>query len=208
MFYLIKTPRVVEKYLFPRYLWRIADKEKNIYLSFDDGPHPTITNFVLDQLKRFNAKASFFCIGKNVLAYPEIYKRIIYEGHSVGNHTHDHLNGWNVSDAVYLKNVTKASDCIDSKLFRPPYGKITGFQSKHVMETLHYHIIMWTVLSGDFDIRLSPEDCYKNVVRTASAGSIVVFHDSDKALKRMSYALPRTLEYFSEKGYSFKNIIP
>lgn len=206
MFYLVKTPWLVEKYLFPRYLWSIPDKEKNIYLSFDDGPHPVATNFILDQLKKFNAKATFFCIGKNVLAYPEIYKRIIFEDHAVGNHTHDHLNGWSVSDDIYLKNIKKAFECIDSKIFRPPYGRITGFQAKHVMETMHYHIIMWSVLSGDFDIRLSPEDCYKNVTKAARSGSIVVFHDSDKAMKRMSYALPKMLDYFSSKGYSFKSI--
>lgn len=206
MFYLVKTPGLVEKILFPRYVWSVAGKEKVIYLSFDDGPHPTITNFVLDQLKQFNAKASFFCIGKNVLAFPEIYKRIIYEGHSVGNHTHDHLNGWNVPDADYLKNITRASECIDSKIFRPPYGRITGFQAKHVMETLHYHIVMWTVLSGDFDVRLAPESCYNNVIRATRPGSIVVFHDSEKARKRLTYALPKTLEYFSSKGFRFENI--
>ncbi|MEO6001092.1 MAG: polysaccharide deacetylase family protein [Chitinophagaceae bacterium] len=207
MFYLVNTPWVVKKFIYPRYIWNMPGKEKKIYLSFDDGPHPTITPIVLEQLKEHNAKASFFCIGKNVAENPDLYKQIIEEGHSVGNHTHNHLNGWEVNDKAYLKNITTAAKYIDSSLFRPPYGRITRFQAKQVMEILNYDIIMWSVLSGDFDSSLSPEDCWNNVLKATGAGSIVVFHDSEKAKKRVLYALPKLLTYYSERGYSFERII-
>ena len=207
MFYLVNTPWVVKKFIYPRYVWNMPGKEKKIYLSFDDGPHPMITPVVLEQLKEHNAKASFFCIGKNVAENPDLYKRLIEEGHSVGNHTHNHLNGWEVNDKAYLKNITTAAKYIDSSLYRPPYGRITRFQAKQVMEILHYDIIMWSVLSGDFDINLSPEDCWQNVLKATGAGSIVVFHDSEKAKKRLLYVLPKLLTYYGERGYSFERII-
>ena len=206
MFYPVKTPWLFSKILYPGYLWSIPGKEKIIYLTFDDGPHPKITEQVLDVLKQFDAKATFFCIGKNVLAFPSTYQRIIEDGHGVGNHTQDHQNGWEVNNKVYLKSIHEASKLIDSTLFRPPYGRLTGFQAQQVMKKMNFHIVMWSVLSGDFDIRLSPEDCLKNVTRATRAGSIVVFHDSEKASKRMSYALPKTIEYFMEKGFVFEKI--
>ena len=206
MFYLVNTPWVVKKFIYPRYIWNMPGKEKKIYLSFDDGPHPTATPFVLDQLKQYNAKASFFCIGKNVAEHPEIYKQVMADGHSVGNHTHDHLNGWEVNDKAYLKNITAAAKFIDSSLFRPPYGRITRFQAKQVMEKLHYDIIMWSVLSGDFDISLTPENCLKNVLKATGPGSIVVFHDSDKASKRLTYVLPKILAHYHDSGYAFEKI--
>jgi peptidoglycan/xylan/chitin deacetylase (PgdA/CDA1 family) len=206
MFYFVNTPWVVQKFIYPRYIWNMPGKEKKIYLSFDDGPHPTITPFVLDQLKQHNAKACFFCIGKNVAAYPEIYKQVIADGHSVGNHTHDHLNGWEVNDKIYLKNIAQAEKYIDSPLFRPPYGRITRFQARQVMDKLHYDLVMWSVLSGDFDVRLSPEDCWKNVQRATRPGSIIVFHDSEKARKRLMYALPKLLSHYTEMNYSMEKI--
>jgi hypothetical protein len=178
-----------------------------MYLSFDDGPHPVITNFVLDELKKYNAKATFFCIGDNVVKYPEVYKRIIDEGHAVGNHTHNHLNGWKTADKKYLDNIDAAKKFIDSDLFRPPYGRITRFQlsqlrlSKYKLKT-----IMWTLLSGDFDNKISKETCTNNVIVNAKEGAIVVFHDSEKANERVSYALPEVLKYFSNKGYLFEKI--
>ncbi len=207
MFYLVKTPWVVKKFVYPDYVWSIPCKEKKIYLSFDDGPHPTVTPFVLDQLKQYNARATFFCIGKNVTEHPDIYKRVISEGHSVGNHTHNHLNGWEVNDQAYMKNIITAGKHIDSTLFRPPYGRITRFQARQVMDKLHYNIIMWSVLSGDFDINLSPEDCWQNVLKATAPGSIIVFHDSEKARKRLLYTLPKLLEYYKERDYSFEEII-
>ncbi len=208
MKYLVKTPWIVKK-LWPSYTWSVDTKEKIIYLTFDDGPHPVATPFVLDELKKYNAKATFFCIGKNVIAYPGIYKRILEEDHVVGNHTQHHLNGWKTEDDVYLKDIAEASNYIDSGLFRPPYGRIRRFQAKniqHAMKQADPKIIMWTVLSGDFDTTLSKEKCLENVVLNTEPGSIIVFHDSEKALPLLQYALPLFLSLFAEKGYRFHKI--
>jgi peptidoglycan/xylan/chitin deacetylase (PgdA/CDA1 family) len=195
------------KTVYPGCVWRGDKERKIIHLTFDDGPHPEATPFVLELLSAFNAKATFFCIGKNVVQYPDIYRRLISEGHAIGNHTHDHLNGWKVTDQQYFENILLASKHIDSKLFRPPYGRISGFQVRHLKaEPLRYKIIMWDVLSGDFDTTLSPGQCNFNVVRNARNGSIVVFHDSEKAFQRLKVALPGCLKFFSEKGYSFEKL--
>lgn len=182
-----------------------------MYLTFDDGPHPTITPYVLETLKQYNAKATFFCIGKNVVEHPAIYRQILDEGHRTGNHTHNHLNGWKVKNDQYVNNIIQAAQYIDSNLFRPPYGKITQFQVKVLTEIAAYkgsdrkfNIVMWDVLSGDFDTTLSAETCSLNVTRKAREGSIVVFHDSEKAFPRMKEALPGVLKYFSGKGYRFE----
>jgi peptidoglycan/xylan/chitin deacetylase (PgdA/CDA1 family) len=206
MLYLVKTPWLIKKIFYPKYLWHIPTKEKKIYLTFDDGPHPEATTFVLDQLQKYNAKATFFCIGKNVAAYPEIYKTILFKGHSAGNHTQDHVNGWKSEDELYFNNIFLASKVIDSKLFRPPYGKITGFQAKQVMEKMNYKIVMWSVLSGDFDKNLTMEDCYRNVIKAVTPGAIIVFHDSEKSFPTLKYVLPKVLDYFLQKGYAFENL--
>ncbi|MBC7903178.1 MAG: polysaccharide deacetylase family protein [Gemmatimonadaceae bacterium] len=206
MYYLVKTPWLFRKLVYPAYRWKMPADEKKIYLSFDDGPHPTITSFVLDELRKYNARATFFCIGKNVAEQTDMYKRILNEGHAVGNHTHNHLNGWKVGDAPYFENIALAAKYIDSRLFRPPYGRITAFQAKQLKEKWDMTTVMWSVLSGDFDQDLSPEKCWKNVRDSISAGSIVVFHDSEKAYERLGYALPRVLDHFSHKGFSFEKI--
>ena len=182
--------------------------EKVIYLSFDDGPHPEATPFVLAELKKYNAKASFFCIGKNVAAHQNLYAQIIEQGHTVGNHTYDHVNGWKTNTADYIQNVELAGKLIESNLFRPPYGRITRSQIHKIKadKNLPQEIIMWDVLSGDFDLTLSAEACTKNVIKNTSAGSIVVFHDSAKAFERLKIALPAVLAHFSNLGYSFKAI--
>jgi peptidoglycan/xylan/chitin deacetylase (PgdA/CDA1 family) len=206
MFYLVKTPWWIARWIYPGHTWQMPAGEKKIYLSFDDGPHPEITPFILDVLKRYGAKASFFCIGKNVAEHPEVYRRIIVEGHAVGNHTQDHLNGWKTGDARYLANIREASQYIDSTLFRPPYGRITLFQARQVTEKLGLSVIMWSVLSGDFDPDLSPESCWKNVKKYTRDGSIIVFHDSEKAREKMTYALPKVLAYFSDRGFRFERL--
>lgn len=202
MNYFIKTPWWLKK-VYPNRIWSIDTNEKNIYLTFDDGPHPVVTTFVLDELAKYNAKASFFCIGKNVQSFPEIYSRIITEGHRVGNHTQNHLNGWETNNEPYLADVSEASKYIQSDLFRPPYGRI---RSAQVKELKNYKIVMWDVLSGDFDESLSKEKCLQNVIRKTSNGSIVVFHDSEKAFPRLKYILPLVLDFFRDSGYSFKSI--
>lgn len=203
--YLVKTPWLLKK-IYPTLIWDKNITNTNaIYLTFDDGPHPIATPFVLDVLKEYNAKATFFCIGKNVEQYPEIYEKIIAEGHSTGNHTHNHFNGFKTDDNDYIKNVKQATEHISSSLFRPPYGRITRFQAK-LIQQLGFKIIMWDVLSGDFDIKLSKEKCLANVLLNTKNGSIIVFHDSEKAFKKLEYALPKTLAHLSANGFTFRTL--
>ena len=213
MYYLIKTPWWLKK-LYPSLTWNMPREEKTLYLTFDDGPHPSATPYVLEQLKKYQAKATFFCIGKNVTDYPDIYRSIIDAGQKVGNHTQNHLNAWKTNDTKYIQNVLEAAKHIDSTLFRPPYGKITKFQAKLLQKEnvdlqtgkQKFRIIMWDVLSADFDDTITAEKCYQNVIKHTEPGSIIVFHDSTKAWLRMNYALPKVLEYYTEKGYSFKSL--
>jgi len=210
----ITAPKVV-KSLFPSLIWDIPTKSKDIYLTFDDGPTPEITNWTLQTLKHFNAKATFFCIGKNVEKHPDIFQNILNEGHAVGNHTFNHIKGWKTSTNSYLKDIALTQDRINAqcqkseirnqKLFRPPYGQITPKQIKKLQE-LGYKIVMWNVLSIDWDKTTTQETCLNNVINNSKAGSIVVMHDSVKASKNMRYILPKILEYYSKKGYFFKRI--
>jgi len=205
MKYFIKTPWWVKK-IFPFYTWNIPTKEKILYLTFDDGPHPEITPFVLKELKKYNALATFFCIGKNVLAYADIYKQVLGEGHTVGNHTQNHLNGWKTPNDAYMKDIAEAANYIDSNLFRPPYGRITLFQAKNLpaaMKGRKAKIIMWDVLSADFDEDITAEQSLQFVIFRSSPGSIIVFHDSEKAFQKLNYVLPKILHHFSERGFSF-----
>lgn len=204
--YLVKTPFWLRA-LYPSLVWRMPVEGKKIYLTFDDGPHEKATPFVLDQLQQYQAKASFFCIGKNVAAYLEIFSRILAEGHTVGNHTYHHVNGWKVPDEKYLEEIQAAGDYIHSPLFRPPYGRITRSQQrKLVKNNPHHQTIMWDVLSADFDTHLTGEACLGYVLYHTRPGSIIVFHDSTKAWERMQYALPRVLAHFSREGYTFSAI--
>lgn len=200
--YFIKTPYLLKK-VYPKRVWNKPTNEKKLYLTFDDGPHPSITPFVLNLLKQFDAFATFFCIGKNVLLYPEVFNQIKLNNHSVGNHTQNHLNGFKTKDKDYFDNIIEAKKHITSNLFRPPYGRCTSFQAKFIQQQLNLEVIMWDVLSGDFDNNITPQHCAENVLLHASAGSIIVFHDSEKAFDRLKIALPKTLTYFSQKGYSF-----
>ena len=204
MIYLAKTPTFVNK-LFPRYNWRISKHPKCLYLTFDDGPIPEITPWVLDTLKDFNAKATFFCIGENVINNPNIFKRIIDEGHSVGNHTFNHLNGWQVKNSKYLENVALCNKIVQSKLMRPPYGQIRNAQAKELIK-LGYKIIMWDVLSWDFSNKVSYKKCLNNVVNNVQGGSIIVFHDNLKAEKNLKYSLPKCLAQLQRLNYTFEPI--
>lgn len=205
MFYFVKTPWWIKK-LYPACIWEMQKDEKVLYLTFDDGPHPRATSFVLNELEKYNAKATFFCVGKNVTQHNDIYRRILNEGHHAGNHTFNHLNGWKVSDMVYFKDIAEARKNIDSALFRPPYGKISKFQLRHLTDAFKMKAVMWSVLSGDFDAAVSGQSCLKNVILSAKPGSIVVFHDSEKAWTNLAYALPKVLMHFAEQGYRFEKI--
>jgi peptidoglycan/xylan/chitin deacetylase (PgdA/CDA1 family) len=200
----VKIPKLV-KAMFPSFVWNIDIDEKTLYLTFDDGPTPEITDWVLNCLNDYNAKATFFSIGKNIEKHPEIFQRIINNGHAIGNHTFNHLKGWKTKSTDYIKDVEKASKHISSKLFRPPYGRIKPKQAKLLINA-DFKIVMWSVLSLDWDITVSENQCYNNVVEKSEPGSIIVFHDSEKASLNMMYSLPKVLDYFSKKGYNFKRI--
>lgn len=199
--YFIKTPWLVKK-LYSQYVWDRQATNNEVYLTFDDGPHPQITPWVLEQLKAYEAKATFFCIGKNVVQYPDVYQQILAEGHAVGNHTHNHLNGWKVPVTDYIANSKEAAKHIQSPLFRPPYGRIKRKHLPFLKEAVHADIkvIMWDVLSADFDTSITKEQCAANVLKHTQPGSIIVFHDSEKAFPNLAYALPLVLEEWKKRG--------
>ena len=211
-FYWIKTNQLI-KIIFKNYVWDIPNNENKIYLTFDDGPTPDITEWTLSQLKKYNAKATFFCIGNNIEKHPDIFNKIIEDGHSIGNHTFNHLNGWKTKTEKYVDNVNLCNNQIqkstnhpiNSTIFRPPYGKIKSNQAKKIKQ-LGYKIIQWDVLSADFDNTISVEDCLENVLSNIKKGSIVVFHDSLKARKNLEYVLPKTLDFLVNEGYNFGTI--
>ena len=197
--------------MFPNYVWDIQTNTKDLYLTFDDGPTPEITNWTLGLLKDYNAKATFFCIGANIEKHPDIFQNIIKDGHAIGNHTQNHVKGWKTKTKTYIAEVLEAEKQIElqqfksSLLFRPPYGQIKPKQGKKLM-ALDYKIIMWDVLSFDWQKEISEDDCLNNVISKSKEGSIIVFHDSVKASKNMMYALPKVLEYFSKAGFQFKSL--
>jgi peptidoglycan/xylan/chitin deacetylase (PgdA/CDA1 family) len=216
---IVKTPKAARR-LFPAALWKVRTREKILYLTFDDGPIAEVTPLVLDELKKYKAKATFFCIGKNIEANPEIFHRISEEGHTIGNHTHDHLNGWQTANAIYFENVERCSatlntmtqkslaahsdeDEVEEKgFFRPPYGKISPAQYNQLKK--HYKVVMWDVLAFDFDLKVSKEQVLGNVLKNAAPGSIIVFHDSLKAKEKVLYALPKVLQHYSSLGFTFE----
>lgn len=207
----VKTNRWI-RLLFPKYIWRIPVVDNIVYLTFDDGPTPEVTHWVLNQLEAYNAKATFFCIGNNIQNNREIFESILNQGHAIGNHTYNHLNGWQNTTSSYLENTLKCETVIQkystqkTKLFRPPYGKIKRAQAKRLLQ-LGYKIIMWDVLSYDFDKNTSTEECLNNVVHSIEPGSIIVFHDSLKAWERLEYVLPKTLKYLKDNQFHCKALL-
>jgi peptidoglycan/xylan/chitin deacetylase (PgdA/CDA1 family) len=210
-FYWIKTSWIIKK-IFSNYIWDVSNttKDTTVYLTFDDGPIPEITEWVLNELKKHQVKATFFCIGENIDKNPEIFNKVISEGHVTGNHTFNHLNGWKTATADYIENTKRCEESIKknspnnlrSTIFRPPYGKIKTSQSRKIRK-LGYKIIMWDILSSDFDQTISQEQCLENVLSNLRPGSIIVFHDSAKAFKNLAYVLPKTLLYLKENNFKY-----
>jgi peptidoglycan/xylan/chitin deacetylase (PgdA/CDA1 family) len=190
--------------LFPSLIWNLTSKEKVIYITFDDGPHPELTPFILQELDKYNAKATFFLLGKEVDSHPSLYKDILQANHSVGNHTYSHLNGWATKNSEYFSDIEKCHSIMNRKLFRPPFGRIKPSQIRHLKKA--FKIVMWDVLSWDFHKNTSAEKCYNIVMKKTKNGSIIVFHENDKAIKNVKYCLPKMLEHFSKEGYEFKAI--
>ncbi len=218
--YFVKTPKFVQR-LFPKRTWVFPYNENKVYLTFDDGPIPQVTPWVLDLLKEYNAKATFFCIGDNINKHPNVFKRLISEGHSIGNHTYHHLNGWKTKSEKYIDNCDKFGEILKqiqndkstindqqsttNNLFRPPFGKLTSPQSK-LLQKRGYKIIMWDVLSADFDSQITKEKCLDNVLKNIRPGSIVVFHDSLKSEEKLRYALPKVLEFIRDNKWKCARI--
>ncbi|MCU0438447.1 MAG: polysaccharide deacetylase family protein [Raineya sp.] len=203
-----KTPCSVQR-IFSSFIWKKPQTIPTIYLTFDDGPIPKLTPFIINLLAQYNAKATFFCVGDNIRKHPEIFQNVIEQGHQIGNHTYNHLNAWKTDKKIYLENITLCKQEIESQgvkstLFRPPYGKLSFNLRKDI--TKDHQIVMWDVLSYDFDQTLSPENCLNCSIKYTQNGSLIVFHDNIKATKNIEYALPRYLEYFSEKGFVFEKL--
>ncbi len=184
--------------------WHFTGKDNELFLTFDDGPTPEVTPWVLSILKEYNAKATFFCVGKNVEEYPDLYQQILNDGHSVGNHSYSHLKGWRTSNKGYVDSAKKAGQIIQSNLFRPPYGQIRPKQISVLKQ--YFKIIMWDVMSKDYSKKVDEETCLNNVLDYAESGSIIVFHDTLKAEKNLRYALPKVLEHYSQNHYNFNSI--
>ena len=208
----IKIPIWVQ-WIFPQRIWSFKKIPDTVYLTFDDGPIPSVTPWVLSELKKHNAKATFFCVGDNIAKNQSILESIISEGHAIGNHTYNHLNGWKTETTEYIKNIQKTQQLVNDidplqkgPLFRPPFGKLTSTQSRE-LQKLGYKIIMWDVLSQDFDPNISNETCLQNVIKNIKVGSIIVFHDSLKSEKKLRYILPRVLEFVDSKGWKCDEIV-
>jgi peptidoglycan-N-acetylglucosamine deacetylase len=200
---LVRIPGILKK-AFPEITWEVSSEKPALYLTFDDGPTAGVTPEVLSVLARFRASATFFCIGRNVERHPDIYQQVLAAGHVTGNHTYSHLKGWFTPDREYYLDISLAAQFIRSGLYRPAYGMITPRQLRYLKKM--YKIVLWDIMSYDFAYDTSPDQCLKQVIRHARPGSVIVFHDSAKASEKVLFALPRLLEYYSEKGYSFEAI--
>ena len=209
-------PNLLMRKFYSSAIWRVPTREKKIFLTFDDGPIPEVTPWVLATLRGYKAKATFFCVGANIEKHPDIFRQLISEGHSIGNHTYNHLNGWKTRTKEYLENISKCKTAIEKAhqpstvnhqpFFRPPYGRMK--LSQYSILNTQYSLVMWDVLSGDFDRDTSEEKCLENALTKTRSGSIVVFHDSLKAKKNLFFVLPKFLEHFSKAGYEFCILSP
>ena len=205
-----KTPLIL-KLALPKYRWQVKTQSKQIFLTFDDGPIPTVTEFVLETLEEWNAKATFFCVGENIYKHPEILEKVLKAGHVIGNHTYNHLNGWKTSADKYVENVLKCQAIIDMHqvaavkgIFRPPYGRISKKQASLLLP--NFDIIMWDVLTADYNMAITPEQCFQKAIAHTRPGSIVLFHDSVKSERNLRYALPRFLDHYAKQGYEFSRL--
>ncbi|MBK9286060.1 MAG: polysaccharide deacetylase family protein [Sphingobacteriaceae bacterium] len=197
-------PKAFLKKIYKGAIWDVKTEQKEIYLSFDDGPVPIITDWVLDELKKYQAKATFFCVGNNILKYPKIYERILAEGHTVGNHTMHHVKGFKLSQADYLKEIEACHALIKNPLFRPPYGQLKPSQFK-MLKNKGYKVVFWDVISYDYE-QINAQKCLQNAINNTVKGSIVLFHDSVKAEKNLRYVLPLYLKHFANLQFSFKSL--
>lgn len=202
---LLIQPNRLLRSLYPKAIWKLSRKEKTIYLTFDDGPIPELTEWILDELAKYKAKATFFCVGQNILKHKHIFERIIREEHQVANHSMTHINGFKHSTANYVREANECRKLVNTSLFRPPYGRMKRTQYKALMKQ-DFKIVMWDVISYDYE-KISPEACAGKAIKYSKNGSIVLFHDNIKAEANVKYALPLFLKHFSEKGFEFK-ILP
>lgn len=204
MIYFVKKPQWLRRF-YGDCTWEIETSDKVLYLTFDDGPDPSETPFVMEQLAKYNAKGTFFCIGKNVVEYPRVYESLIKEGHAVGNHSFSHIDGWKTNNKKYFSDIAEAAKVIQTNIFRPPYGHVTWNQVNRLKKD-DLKTILWNLLSADFDEQTTREKCLANVIDNAKPGSIVLFHDSSIASRNMRYALPKVLEHFTKEGYRFEAV--
>ena len=202
--HLLLQPNKLVKKVYPKAVWQIKTKSPTIYLTFDDGPIPGLTEWVLDVLKEHSIKASFFCVGENIHKNPKIFKRILNEGHSVGNHTYNHIKGYKTKVVDYMKNVRKCESLTKTRLFRPPYGQLKPNQYRRLIK-LGFKVVLWDVISYDYE-EIPKKVCFKNVKNNAGPGSIILFHDNIKAEKNLKYALPKTIEHFLKLNYNFATL--
>ena len=202
---MFERPSFLLRNLYPNALWRVKTNEKRVVLTFDDGPVSEVTPWVLDTLKKYDIKATFFMVGENIQKHPEVFKRVCQEGHKVGNHTFNHLKAWSVSRDKYFSNIRKSGDFVRTSLFRPPYGQLYPWYTKQLLNEFE-KVVLWDVLSRDYDKSLSPEDVFRNVKQNVREGSIIVFHDSVKSFTNLKYALPATIEYLQGLDYKFDTL--
>lgn len=199
-----QPPEFIRRLLFKESVWRIGSNEKKVYITFDDGPIPEATPWILETLRKYDIKATFFCVGDNVRKYPELFANILNEGHSVGNHTFNHLQAFRVSSQHYFDNIYKGDQLINSNLFRPPHGQLRKIHAMILKK--NHKIIMWDVVTRDYSNKLTAQDVFNNVKKYARNGSIIVFHDSLKSIDKLKTALPQSLEWLKSQGYSFEKI--